>query len=144
MGEMGDMFFPDCCERLIRGPDLILADDLPHLLPFAVMDQHAVTTEFPADGRTGGIDCTDKTVTGGVFPEERTFFFRGSRTLFLIQKRSGNILCILRLDMDKEKIICDAIPAIIVPFRQLALYPDKFPKTPAAFPAPVTNKFRHR
>jgi hypothetical protein len=107
------------------------------------MDQHAVTTEFPAYRRPGGIDCTDKTVTGGVFPEEGTIFFRGARSLFLIQKGSGNILCILRLDVDMDKIIGDAIPAIIVPFRQLALDPDKFPKTPAAFAAPVTNKFRH-
>jgi hypothetical protein len=46
--------------------------------------------------------------------------------------------------MDQNKIIVNAITAIVVPFSKLAFYPDEFPKTPAAFPAPVTDKFRHR
>jgi hypothetical protein len=144
MGNMGYLFFPDGCESLIRSPDFTLSNDLSHQFSLAVMDSHAVTTEFTAYRGAGGIDRADKSVAPGIFLQEWTFFFRVFRSWFLLRAGNGNSICIFRLDVDKENIVRDAIPAIVIPVREFPLYPDKFPKTPAAFPAPVTDKFRHQ
>ena len=57
--QVGDLFFPDRFKDLIMGPELIEADDLaPHLTGLVMVDYHAVAEKFPADGGSGGVDCT--------------------------------------------------------------------------------------
>jgi hypothetical protein len=144
MREREDVFLPQCGQVLISRPELVLPDDPANQLTLVVTDQHPVTPELTANGGSGRIDGADKPIPVRIFLREDAFFFRRAGALNGFGICFGNIFSIFRQDMDQEKIPGDAIPAIVVPFSELAFYPDKFPKTPAALPAPVTHKFRHR
>jgi hypothetical protein len=142
MGQMSYLVFPERSQFPVTGPNLILPDNPADQLPARVMDEHPVTAELPADWWTGRIDRAGKPVSLRVFHEEPALFFRIFSCL-RIQECPGDLICVLGLHMDENQIIGDTVPAIVVPLRQLTLYPDKFPETPAAFPAPVAYKLSH-
>jgi hypothetical protein len=139
-----NLILPEVCQTLISGLKFIASNHLSANVAVLVVDQHAVALVLPADGRTGWINCTGKTITLQVLFKKRTFFLviiTPAPAFFFIIIR--NFISILRKDMGKKEVFCYAKPAVIITAGKLPLDPDKYPETPAAFTTAVAYKFHH-
>jgi hypothetical protein len=145
VGYMGDLLVPDGGQDLVMGLKLVNPDHLsPHLATRLVVDQHPVALELPADTGPGRVDRAGKSLSFGILPHEDTPFAGGSRLrgagfceLFV------NFIGKLGQHVDRKNLVRNAIPAIVVAFRELPFDFYELAKTCAALPAPVAIKLRH-
>jgi len=63
--------------------------------------------------------------------------------LFPVSECPGNLPAVLGSNVDQKDCAIDSAPAVILPVVQLAFRPDVAAEANTAFPAPVTDKFRH-
>jgi hypothetical protein len=109
-----------------------------------MVDQHPVAPELPADIGPGRVDRTGKTFPRGVLSHKYTTFAGRIRSFRVgVCELFVNFIGKLGLHVDGKDFIGNAIPAVIIPFRELPLDFYKLAKTYATFPAPVAIKLRH-
>ena len=143
--DVRDLLLPDRGQDLVVGLEFVNADHLsPCFAALGMVDQHPVALELPADSGPVWINRAGKSLPGRVLPAEDTplagrIGFFGIRVDEIIR----DFICKFRLYVDGKDLVGNAVPAVIIPFRELPLDFYKFAKTCTALPAPVAIKFRH-
>lgn len=97
-----------------------------------------VAAKVPALSGARGIDGTGKSRTLPVVTQERA----GIRDHICGQGESADVR-IFGGDMDREEFVCNPIPAVEIPVRDLSLDLNECPKALAAFPTVIALKRRH-
>jgi hypothetical protein len=145
MGYVGDLLVPDGGQDLVMGLKLVNPDHLsPHLATRLVVDQHPVAFELPADTRPRRVDRTGKPSPIRIFPHEDAPF-SGRSSCFGVGfcELISDFIGKLGQHVDRKDLIRNAIPAIVIPLRELPFDFYELAKTYAALPAPVAIKLRH-